>query len=77
MDSIGKFSASLVQGTQETTLALANANFDFSLIKIEAPVEYRALGAHLSTARRQTAEEGTIHVTARKLAALFEASTLR
>lgn len=70
--SIGKINASLAGGlTQETTLALANLNFDFSLCKIEAPMEYHGLGECISKRRRADAEGGNEHVLARKLGALF------
>lgn len=70
--SIGKINASLAGGlTQETTLALANLNFDFSLCKVEAPMEYQGLGECLSKRRRTAAESGNEHRMARKLGALF------
>ncbi|KAK4695240.1 hypothetical protein P7C71_g2481, partial [Lecanoromycetidae sp. Uapishka_2] len=71
MTSIGKFLVAGVAATQESTLALANINFDFSLVKMEAPLEYRGLGTALSSKRRAEAEEGSTHITARKLGALF------
>jgi hypothetical protein len=40
---------------------------------MDAPAEYHGLGAALSTNRRNVAEYGTVHITARKLGALFEA----
>ena len=70
--SISRFTASLASGHNENTVALANINFDFSLIRVEAPTEYQALGASLSNKRRNEAEAGTQHITARKLGALFE-----
>lgn len=69
--SISKLAASAVSGSLEATVALAAANFDFSLVKIEAPTEYRELGLSLSKKRSTEAEEGELHVTARKLSALF------
>lgn len=71
MASIGRLALSAVSGTQEATMALVNANFDFSIVKMEAPVEYRELGNLLSPRRRREAEDGQVHVTARKLGALF------
>ncbi|KAI3327294.1 hypothetical protein HD806DRAFT_388891 [Xylariaceae sp. AK1471] len=71
MNTIGKIQASLSSATQETTLALANANFDFSLIKIEAPAEYRELGLALPKKKRSEAEDGSVHVTAQRLGSLF------
>jgi hypothetical protein len=69
MASIGKFALSLASG--EASLALANINFDFSIVKMEAPTEYHGLGNSLSKKRKFEAEEGTVHATARKLGALF------
>jgi hypothetical protein len=69
--TIGRFTASIITPTQETTLALASLNFDFSLFKVQAPDEYLALGSCLSEERRNLAEAGSHHVTARKLGALF------
>ena len=72
MASISKIQNALVSATQETTLALANLSFDFSLVKVEAPIEYKGVGAALSHKRRQTAENGSVHITARRLGSLFE-----
>ncbi|MCJ1437562.1 hypothetical protein MMC27_006949 [Xylographa pallens] len=71
MASIGKIALSLASGTQEATLALANINFDFSMVKLTAPTEYQGLGASLSHKRKRQAEDGSTHITARKLGALF------
>jgi hypothetical protein len=71
MNTIGKIQASLASATQETTLALANANFDFSLVKIEAPAEYRELGLALHEKKRSEAENGSVHITAQRLGSLF------
>jgi hypothetical protein len=72
MASIGKFTAALTSVSNEVTVAAANFNIDFTLMKIEAPQEYQGLGTALSTGRREQAESGTAHTTARKLGALFE-----
>ena len=72
MTSLGRLTAALGVAHNENTLALANINFDFSLFRVDAPIEFRALGANLSANRRQEAETGTPHRTARKLGALFE-----
>ena len=61
-----------MQVSQENTLALANFNFDFSIIKYDAPEQYRGLGEAPSVRRKGNAEDGAIHITARKLAGLFE-----
>ncbi|KAI0506278.1 hypothetical protein F5B22DRAFT_624291 [Xylaria bambusicola] len=72
MASIGNVVAAGVSARNENTLALANVNFDFSLVKIDAPKEFLHLGKALAPWRRKNAEEGSTHRTARKLGALFE-----
>ena len=72
MSSIGKLTASIFSATNENTLALANLNFDFSLVKFDAPPEFNGLGAALTTTRRKNAESGSAHKTARRIGALFE-----
>lgn len=72
MPPVGKIQGALTAVAQETTLALANFNLDFSLVRIEAPAEYRELGAALSVKRRRAAEDGSTHETARKLGAIFQ-----
>ncbi|KAL6719748.1 hypothetical protein ACLMJK_001669 [Lecanora helva] len=69
--SLGKFTTSLASATQETTVALAALNFDFSVFKTEAPAEYKLVGTSLTSHRREFAEDGDIHSTARKLRAIF------
>ena len=71
MASIGKFAFSLANGVQETTIALANLNLDFAVVRLEAPAEFRGLGDALSKKRKIEAEEGSVHATARRLGALF------
>ncbi|KAK0387600.1 hypothetical protein NLU13_3846 [Sarocladium strictum] len=72
MSAISKIQASLASATQETTFALANLNFDFSLWKVEAPAAYHPLGSGLSLQRRSAAESGQPHIIARRLGSLFE-----
>jgi hypothetical protein len=62
----------LVAGQQETNIALATLNFDFSVFKYQPPRQFLDLGANLSQKRKQSAEDGVQHVTARKLGALFK-----
>lgn len=68
---LSRFTAALLAGSLENTLALAALNFDFSLYKVEAPAEYQTLGSCLSDERRRVAEGGSQHITARKLGAIF------
>jgi hypothetical protein len=70
--SLSKITAALASATNEVTLAAANLNFDFSLVKLAAPKEFSAIGLALSERRRDDAENGPSHITARKLGALFE-----
>ena len=70
-NSINKLAPAAV--TLEFAPALANLNFDFSLWKVEAPKEFDGVGSALSTIRRDEAENGSTHITARKLGALFQA----
>jgi hypothetical protein len=70
--SFGRITASLTSGIAEATATLLNVNLDFSLVKIEAPHEFSSVGAALSSLRRESAESGPVHTTARKLGALFE-----
>ena len=58
---------SLVSATNENYAALANVKFDFSLIKMEAPIEFNGIASALSYRRRVEAEEGPSHKTARRL----------
>ncbi|KAB8664856.1 hypothetical protein FH972_026279 [Carpinus fangiana] len=55
----------------ELAPALANVNFDFTLFKVEAPIEFKGVGTALSQVRRKEAESGRSHATARQLGALF------
>lgn len=72
MSSIGKITSSLLSMPAELTIAAANLNFDFSLVKVEAPKEFHGVRDALSQVRREKAESGVPHITARKLGALFE-----
>lgn len=70
--SLGKLQAALASATNEVTIAAANINFDFAVFKYDAPAEYQPLSNALTTQRKQNAETGEIHVTARRLTTLFE-----
>lgn len=72
MNWLGKLKGNFFSATNENTLALSNIKFDFSLVKVEAPMEFAGLGKALTKRRRAEAEDGLHHKTARKLAALFE-----
>ncbi|KAK7911107.1 hypothetical protein PG985_013588 [Apiospora marii] len=69
--SISKFTAALASGNVELSLALANLNLDVSLVKMEAPEEYRPIERALSVQTKQGADGGEIQGCARKLQALF------
>ncbi|KXH29080.1 hypothetical protein CSIM01_02149 [Colletotrichum simmondsii] len=70
--SVGRLQAALASATNEVTVAAANINFDFTLVKYEAPKEYQPLGALLSPKRKENAEFGPSHCTARRLSSLFQ-----
>ncbi|UPL01317.1 hypothetical protein LCI18_012251 [Fusarium solani-melongenae] len=69
---VNKLVASLASAQNEVSLAAANLNLDFTLIRLEAPKEFRGIDNSLSDVRRENAERGTLHRTARKLGALFD-----
>lgn len=64
--SVSKAMLSLNSGSNEKTLALTNLNLDFSLVKVDPPTEYTLLVSALSSSRRDTTEEGSLHRTARR-----------
>ena len=68
---IGRVTGSVATIHNEISPALATANFDFTVIKLEVPSEFNALGATISRKRKADAEEGGLHRTARRLGALF------
>ncbi|KAM0340151.1 hypothetical protein ACHAPU_010643 [Fusarium lateritium] len=72
MPSFGRLQAALASATNELTLAAANINFDFTLVRCEVPKEFKPLGSALSEKRKENAEGGTAHITARRLGVLFE-----
>jgi hypothetical protein len=72
MSSLSRLTAALGSATNEFTVAAASLNFDFSLMKVEVPVEFQSIGGQLSSKRRNDAESGAPHRTARILGALFE-----
>ncbi|KAL8850071.1 MAG: hypothetical protein Q9221_004997 [Calogaya cf. arnoldii] len=72
MTSFSKFIPGIASGSLEIAPALANFNFDFALWKVTAPIEFEGVGSALSTSRRDEAEKGMLHTTARKLGALFD-----
>ncbi|KAM0208114.1 hypothetical protein ACHAPQ_010369 [Fusarium lateritium] len=71
MATLGRLQAALAAATNEVTVAAANINFDFTLVKYEAPKEFRPLEGYLTTTRKQDAETGKSHIVARRLGALF------
>ncbi|RMJ15069.1 hypothetical protein CDV36_005253 [Fusarium kuroshium] len=69
---INKLVASAASVQNEFSLAAANLNLDFTLIRLEAPKEFKGIDQSLSDVRRENAERGALHRTARKLGALFD-----
>ncbi len=74
MASIGNVTAAAVAARAETTLALANLNFEINLFtkRVSPPAEYEGVGQHLAKSRLEEAQSGTQHKTARKLGLLFK-----
>lgn len=75
MPSLGQFFGALVGFSDQNNASaglIGNVNVDFTLFRFKAPREYAHFGSALSLARRQEAQEGSTHRTARRLAALFE-----
>jgi hypothetical protein len=72
MTSINRLSTNGVAGYLDISPAFANLNFDFSIYKIDAPKEFQGVGEALARLRREEAESGTPHRTARRLGALFD-----
>ncbi|TVY15702.1 hypothetical protein LARI1_G005736 [Lachnellula arida] len=70
-NAIGRITAALASVHNENAVSLANLNFDFTLVKLEAPAEFQGVGRMISKHRKTTAEEGLVHKTAQKLGALF------
>lgn len=70
--AIGRITAAAAAAYNENQVSLINLNFDFTLLKFEAPKEFGGLGSMMSLKRKTNAESGAFHRTARKLGALFE-----
>jgi hypothetical protein len=60
MASIGYISAAAATARADTTLALANFNFEINLFtkRVNPPVEYSGVGQHLAKSRLQEARDG-------------------
>ena len=65
-------SASFVKAQAENHVSLASINLDFSMIRVQPPSEYHAVGKSLSSQRKEEADAGQSHATASKLGALFD-----
>jgi hypothetical protein len=72
MSGLSSALGSFFSATNENYAALANLKFDFSLIKMEAPMEFNGVVSALSDRRHVEAEDGPSYKTARRLGALFE-----
>ena len=74
MASIGQVTASAATARADSTIALANFNFEISLFtkRVNPPAEYQGVGQHLAEPRLREAQDGAQHSTARKLGLLFK-----
>ncbi|KIN03218.1 hypothetical protein OIDMADRAFT_119365 [Oidiodendron maius Zn] len=70
-NTISRVTAAMTAIHNENSISLANLNVDFTLIKLEAPPEFLGVGRTISHSRKRSAEDGSVHKTARKLGALF------
>jgi hypothetical protein len=70
-NTISRVTAAMTAIYNENSVSLANLNVDFTLIKLEAPSEFLGVGRTISHSRKHSAEDGSVHKTARKLGALF------
>ena len=70
-NTISRVTAAMTAIHNENSISLANLNVDFTLIKLEAPPEFLGVGRTISHCRKRSAEDGSVHKTARKLGALF------
>jgi hypothetical protein len=71
-NTISRVTAAMTAIYNENSVSLANLNVDFTLIKLEAPSEFLGVGRTISHSRKHSAEDGSVHKTARKLGALFD-----
>ncbi|KAH8669737.1 hypothetical protein BGZ60DRAFT_528209 [Tricladium varicosporioides] len=70
--ALDRLQSALGMVTNDVTVAAGKCNFDFTLAKNEVPKEYRLLGESLSRRRKDEGEGGKLHITARRLGALFD-----
>ncbi|KAJ2900521.1 hypothetical protein MKZ38_002426 [Zalerion maritima] len=71
MSLLSGVSAAVTSFNTEGRAALVQFNVDFSLLRCDAPNEFRPIGTAMSLWRRTTAESGTFHRTACRLGLLF------
>ncbi|KAF2842538.1 hypothetical protein M501DRAFT_1008430 [Patellaria atrata CBS 101060] len=67
-----KTTPAAIHAVAESNFSLNHMNFDFSLIKMNYPVELQPLENLLSSQRRASAENGYFHILARRLGALID-----
>ena len=72
MASVRKLLASAFCASNENTNARQSVDLDFSVLVVEAPAEETGSGNDSSPRRRDEAEDGNTHTTARKSGALVE-----
>lgn len=69
--SIPQIKGALVTNQAENHISLVPFHINFTLVKVEPPSEYRAIGQSLSARRKNDADEGQSHLTAVQLGILF------
>ena len=70
--TIGRLTTALASAYNENQVSLVNLNLDFTLFRVQAPLQFEGIGSIISSKRKENAESGPSHKTARKLGALFD-----
>ena len=70
--TIGRLTTALASAYNENQVSLVNMNLDFTLFRVQAPLQFEGIGSMISSKRKENAESGLSHKTARKLGALFD-----
>ncbi|KAI4257518.1 MAG: hypothetical protein L6R42_005605 [Xanthoria sp. 1 TBL-2021] len=70
--TIGRVTTALAAAHNENQVSLFNLNLDFTLFRVPTPPQFDGIGSIISSKRKENAESGPSHQTARKLGALFD-----
>ena len=56
--TIGRITTALASGHNENQLSLVNLNPDFTLLKVQAPLQFEGIDSMISSKRKENAESG-------------------